>query len=85
MKCCGVYYACKECHDALANHSHQVWPRNEWDQPAVLCGNCGAELSVRQYLECGNHCPACQAEFNPGCHNHHHLYFEIAEPARHGT
>jgi uncharacterized CHY-type Zn-finger protein len=76
MKCCGVYYACRECHDALADHTAQVWPRSEWDRPAVLCGACGTELSIRDYLECENACPRCGARFNPGCHSHHHLYFE---------
>jgi hypothetical protein len=34
---CGIYYACKNCHDALANHTIEVWPRSQWEQPAVLC------------------------------------------------
>jgi uncharacterized CHY-type Zn-finger protein len=76
MKCCGAYYACRECHDALADHTAEVWPREYWDQPAVLCGVCGEELSVQQYLDCQNRCPACGAPFNPGCRLHHHLYFE---------
>ena len=42
MKCCGVYYACKDCHNALADHQIEVWPEREWDQPAILCGACGA-------------------------------------------
>jgi uncharacterized CHY-type Zn-finger protein len=79
MKCCGVYYACKDCHDALADHVAQVWPRREWDQPAVLCGACGTELTVNQYLQSENACPSCGTKFNPGCRNHHHLYFEMAE------
>jgi uncharacterized CHY-type Zn-finger protein len=29
MKCCGEYYACAECHDALAGHPSAVWPRGE--------------------------------------------------------
>ena len=45
MKCCGVYYARKDCHAALALHASAVWPRHEWDQRAVLCGVCGIELS----------------------------------------
>ena len=77
MKCCGVYYACKDCHDALADHPAQVWPRSEWDAPAILCGACSAELSIREYLACGNVCPACGAGFNPGCRNHYHHYFEM--------
>jgi uncharacterized CHY-type Zn-finger protein len=75
-KCCGLYYACKDCHDALAGHAIDVWPRDEWDQPAVLCGACGTELSTRQYLECSNQCPVCEAQFNPGCRHHYHFYFD---------
>ncbi|MDB5479919.1 MAG: zinc finger domain protein [Caulobacteraceae bacterium] len=76
MRCCGIYYACRECHDELAGHGSEVWPKAEWDQPAVLCGACGVEMSVRDYLACENSCPACGAPFNPGCKTHHHLYFE---------
>jgi uncharacterized CHY-type Zn-finger protein len=76
MKCCGVYYACKECHDALADHAIAVWPRSERDQAAVLCGACGTELTIRQYMDCANTCPACRAPFNPGCQLHHHFYFD---------
>jgi uncharacterized CHY-type Zn-finger protein len=47
MKCCDVYYACKDCHDALAGHAIEVWPRSEWDQTAILCGACGTELTIR--------------------------------------
>ena len=79
MKCCGVYYACKDCHDALADHAAQVWPRREWDERAVYCGACGVELTVNQYLECDNVCPSCGAKFNPGCRKHYHFYFEMAE------
>jgi len=76
MKCCGAYYACKDCHDALANHAIEVWPRSEWDDMAVLCGACGTELSIGKYLDCSNSCPACLSSFNPGCRNHYHFYFE---------
>ena len=79
MKCCGVYYACKECHDALAGHEIEVWPRGEWDQAAIFCGVCRAELSVREYLECSDKCPNCSSPFNPGCHKHRHYYFEADE------
>ncbi|HXB61324.1 MAG TPA: CHY zinc finger protein [Acidobacteriaceae bacterium] len=76
MKCCGTYYACKACHDALAGHPSAVWSRSEWDQLAITCGACGHELTVQQYLDCGDECPSCNARFNPGCRNHHHFYFE---------
>jgi uncharacterized CHY-type Zn-finger protein len=77
MRCCRTYYACRECHDAIAGHGAAVWPAAEWDQPAILCGACGAELSVHEYRGCDNRCPKCGASFNPGCRNHYHLYFEI--------
>ncbi len=80
MKCCGLYYACKDCHLALAGHPIEVWPQFEWHQPAVLCGACRTELTISQYLQCDTRCPACQAPFNPACRNHHHFYFERALP-----
>jgi uncharacterized CHY-type Zn-finger protein len=52
-----------------------VWPKASWDQPAILCGVCGTELSIQAYLACDNRCPSCGAGFNPGCHKHRHLYF----------
>jgi uncharacterized CHY-type Zn-finger protein len=76
MRCCGVYWACRDCHDALADHPAAVWPRAEWQTPAVLCGACGTELSIAAYLACDDTCPACAAPFNPGCKLHRHLYFE---------
>lgn len=77
MRCCGTYYACRDCHDALAGHEAEVWPQAEWDESAVLCGACGTELSVRAYLACESRCPNCGAAFNPGCHKHRHLYFAV--------
>jgi uncharacterized CHY-type Zn-finger protein len=76
MKCCGVYYACKDCHQALAGHPIEVWPRAEWTQPAVLCGVCGFEMSIEQYMSIGYACPHCAAAFNPGCRKHYTHYFE---------
>jgi uncharacterized CHY-type Zn-finger protein len=73
-----VYYACKDCHAALADHDADVWPAAEWDEPAVRCGACGAELTIRQYLESEARCPACDAPFNPKCRHHYHFYFQIA-------
>ena len=78
MKCCGVYYACKDCHEALAGHAIEVWPKAEWSRRAVLCGVCGEELSIAQYMESGSMCPVCGAAFNPGCRNHYQFYFEGA-------
>jgi uncharacterized CHY-type Zn-finger protein len=78
MRCCGAYYACKDCHEALAGHAIRTWPREEWDEKAVLCGVCGHEMSVREYLGCAGTCPACAASFNPGCREHYRFYFETA-------
>ena len=75
MKCCGVYYACKDCHEALADHPAQVWPQAEWGRKAVLCGTCRQEMTIEQYLTSEYRCPSCRAAFNPGCRNHYDFYF----------
>ena len=75
MFCCGIYYACKECHDLLADHPREVWPVALWNAKAILCGHCGEELSVSAYMGSGYKCPACDAAFNSGCRNHYHFYF----------
>ena len=79
MRCCGEYYACIDCHAELTRHAPTVWPRQEWNQRAVLCGVCSSEMSVSQYLSSANRCPQCGAAFNPGCRNHYHLYFEYSD------
>ena len=78
MRCCGAYYACRDCHDALATHPAEVWPLEAFGEPAVLCGACGHELTIADYLACDSRCPRCGAGFNPGCHKHRHLYFAEA-------
>jgi uncharacterized CHY-type Zn-finger protein len=75
LRCCGEYYACKDCHDALADHALQQWHRDEYDTRAVVCGACGAELTIHQYLACNHTCPECGAAFNPRCAAHHRFYF----------
>lgn len=76
MACCGEYYACKDCHEALARHAIAVWPREQWETKAVLCGVCGAELTIAAYMASGYACPSCGAGFNPGCRKHYAFYFE---------
>jgi len=78
MRCCGIYYACKDCHDALAGHAPGLWPQAQWDEKAVLCGVCGYQMSVRQYMDCADTCPSCGACFNPGCKSHYRFYFEMS-------
>src|SRR5215470_430057 len=76
FKCCGKWYPCFECHAERADHVATVWPLEEFRERAVLCGVCGRQLTVEEYLDCGNLCPTCNAPFNPGCARHRHLYFE---------
>jgi uncharacterized CHY-type Zn-finger protein len=78
MRCCGIYYACKDCHEALADHPIKVWPKEKWGHKAILCGSCGEELSISDYMATGYKCPTCSADFNPGCQNHYHFYFGSA-------
>lgn len=73
--CCERYYPCYECHLETADHPPKTWPESRFDQPAVLCGACGHELTVHEYLACDSQCPSCKASFNPGCKLHYHLYF----------
>lgn len=76
MRCCGGWYACAECHDALAGHAITVWPRAARAEAAILCGACGHRLTIEAHIGGEDRCPACGAPFNPGCRHHRHLYFE---------
>ncbi|MFC4713294.1 CHY zinc finger protein [Planococcus dechangensis] len=75
--CCGQYFPCFECHQALGCGNASVWPKEQFHEKAILCGACGTELSIREYLDCASSCPHCMAAFNPGCSLHKHLYFEV--------
>ena len=77
FKCCDHYYPCFSCHEETAGHEARVWPKSEYAMKAVLCGACKHEMSISEYMNSGNHCPACNAEFNPNCEKHYHLYFEL--------
>jgi len=74
--CCETYYPCDACHDAAADHEAVPWPRERFDEPAVLCGVCGTTLTATAYLDGDDACPACGAPFNPGCRAHRDRYFE---------
>jgi uncharacterized CHY-type Zn-finger protein len=75
--CCERWFACHACHEAGADHPAAAWPRDRFDEQAVLCGACGRRLTVARYLESHTRCPACGAGFNPGCAAHHFLYFKV--------
>lgn len=75
FKCCLRYYPCHLCHEEEADHPTQTWPRNEWAEPAVLCGVCKGEMSINAYLATTS-CPNCAARLNERCAAHRHFYFQ---------
>jgi uncharacterized CHY-type Zn-finger protein len=76
FKCCDNWFSCRQCHAELAGHTVIVWPKEEFTTPAILCGACGHQLTVREYFDCGSVCPQCRRQFNPSCSHHRHFYFE---------
>lgn len=75
FKCCGKWFPCHHCHAELSDHAGSLWPRPKFDELAVLCGGCGHQLTIREYLDCDSVCPRCGRQFNPGCAKHAHYYF----------
>lgn len=76
FKCCKRFFPCYECHAEMETHQPEVWSKDEFETKAILCGVCGHQLSVSEYLACDSICPQCASKFNPGCAKHYHLYFE---------
>lgn len=76
FKCCRRWFPCFECHEAIAAHSPEVWKIAEFETPAILCGGCGHQLTINEYLGGDSICPRCASQFNPGCARHRRLYFE---------
>ncbi|KAA0955862.1 hypothetical protein FQ087_14865 [Sporosarcina sp. ANT_H38] len=74
--CCDTYYPCYKCHDEDGCNNSCIWPKEKFDEKAVLCGTCGHELTISEYFTSGSKCPTCSSLFNPGCSLHRHLYFE---------
>ena len=75
FKCCNTYYPCYYCHEETAGHKAEVWPSDEFDTKAILCGVCKQEMTIREYKTSNYQCPHCSSSFNPKCSNHNHLYF----------
>ncbi|MFB6091634.1 MAG: CHY zinc finger protein [Haloquadratum sp.] len=75
--CCETFSPCHECHARTADHDPEPWPRERFDEPAVLCGVCGTTLSAETYLAADDVCPECGAAFNPGCRRHRDRYLEL--------
>ncbi|WP_376776801.1 CHY zinc finger protein [Sporosarcina sp. NCCP-2331] len=78
--CCKTYYPCYDCHEETGCGDHAVWPVEQFDEKAVLCGSCGHELTVNEYINSHHRCPSCRSGFNPGCSLHRNLYFAATEP-----
>ena len=76
FKCCGRWFPCYECHAETTDHPALVWPVDERDMKAILCGNCGHQLTIAEYFGSESMCNSCRAHFNPGCEDHYDLYFE---------
>lgn len=77
FKCCGRWYPCFDCHAELADHEPEVWPKDRFSEEAILCGSCGYQLAIAEYLVCDSNCPKCRRKFNPGCANHFQIYFDV--------
>ncbi|MDC3415903.1 CHY zinc finger protein [Aquibacillus salsiterrae] len=77
FKCCQTYYPCYQCHQEHADHPAKQWEKEQFDGKAILCGSCGTELTIHEYLTNNSSCPDCKGSFNPGCKNHAHLYFKM--------
>jgi uncharacterized CHY-type Zn-finger protein len=77
FRCCGRYFPCFQCHADIESHAPERWPQSDWDTKAVLCGVCRKEMTINTYRATSD-CPACGADFNPGCADHAHLYFDVS-------
>ena len=78
FKCCDQYFPCYSCHEETVSHPVEVWRKEERDKKAVLCGVCGYEMTIDQYLASKDQCPVCRSHFNPNCSKHYHLYFQLS-------
>lgn len=76
FKCCDEFYPCYKCHNESTKHSPSRWNKSEFNEKAILCGNCKNLLTITQYINTKT-CPFCKAGFNPNCKLHYDLYFEI--------
>lgn len=77
FKCCDKYYPCHLCHAEVADHPPVLWGKDERGTRAILCGACGTELTIQEYMDSDSTCPSCHSSFNEGCKRHYHLYFEM--------
>jgi len=77
FKCCHHYYACYHCHEELVKHDMIKWEKTDYQELAILCGNCNEKITIKQYQNAAS-CLHCNAKFNPKCENHYSYYFETS-------
>lgn len=77
FKCCDRYYPCYKCHEEEADHHIERWPKEQWNELAILCGSCRTELTIHQYMNT-TICPKCRSSFNENCSLHYSIYFELS-------
>ncbi|PYZ91678.1 hypothetical protein CR194_18795 [Salipaludibacillus keqinensis] len=77
FNCCNTYYPCIRCHEETAEHPVTRWEEHEFGEKAILCGACGEEITIKEYLQVESHCPCCRAKWNPNCSLHQHYYFQL--------
>ena len=83
FKCCGQYFACHACHEAMAGHAALRYSFADENVTVALCGQCRHEMTLKEYLASDDRCPHCAAPFNPGCRHHVHLYFDLNHRSDH--
>ncbi|EKU48528.1 CHY zinc finger protein [Staphylococcus massiliensis] len=76
FKCCGKYYPCYKCHNENESHATRRWSKEEFDERAILCGHCGYELTINEYMMTET-CPHCKSHFNNRCKYDYHHYFRM--------
>ncbi|MCX8028785.1 MAG: CHY zinc finger protein [Brevinematales bacterium] len=78
FKCCRKYYSCYKCHNEMEDHNIIIWNVKDFGSKVVMCGLCGFEMSVWEYMNSNFRCPNCCACFNDGCKKHFHFYFDVS-------
>ena len=76
--CCGRWFACHQCHEALVGHAAERWPVAAFATEAIYCGAGRHLLTISAYLQSQDQCSQCGAAFNSGCREHRELYFADA-------
>ena len=55
--CCDTIIPCYECHEETVVETEPSGQKKNSTKKAILCGACGHELTVEEYLDCKSECP----------------------------